>query len=120
VLVFEQHPESAQAIVAACEAAGMQAEVVNGIEQLGALDGAPDDGAPRLVLIVDAPRGLDLDRVGNLVRRLLGHDMPTVYLHYPRRRAVFTDAAAGRAFKPVDPAALQDLILRYGVGCRPG
>ena len=36
------------------------------IDQLGALDQPAGDGR-RVVLVVDAPRGLDLDRIGNLV-----------------------------------------------------
>ena len=35
-LVFEQHEQSARAIVEVCEAAGMQPEVVSHIDQLGA------------------------------------------------------------------------------------
>jgi two-component system sensor histidine kinase RpfC len=55
---------------------------------------------------VDAPRGLDLERMGNLVRRLLGPRTPMVYLNYPRRRTLSSDAAAGRAFKPINTVQL--------------
>lgn len=106
VLIFEQNQESATAIAEACQAAGMQAEVVGDIDQLGALDEAGTHENRRLVLVVDAPRGLDLDRVGNLVRRLLGADTPMVYLHYPRRKTSFSDSAAGRAFKPINSVQL--------------
>jgi CheY-like chemotaxis protein len=58
------------------------------------------------VLVVDAPRGLDLERIGNLVRRLLGKGTPIVYMHYPRRSPIISDAAARRAFKPVNAAQL--------------
>ena len=105
-LVFEQNQESAQAILEACEAAGMTARVVSDIDQLGALDSDEIDQQRRVVLVVDAPRGLDLDRVGNLVRRLLGADTPMVYLHYPRRKTAFSDAAAARAFKPINAVQL--------------
>lgn len=105
-LVFEQNAESAQAIVEACEAAGMRADVVSNIDQLGALESEQDAEQRRLVLVVDAPRGLDLDRVGNLVRRLLGRDTPMVYLHYPRRKSPVSDATAARAFKPVNAVQL--------------
>jgi two-component system sensor histidine kinase RpfC len=105
-LVFEQQEQSARAIAEACEAAGMQPEVVSHIDQLGALGSEPDRGERRLVLVVDAPRGLDLDQLGNLVRRLLGAETPLVYLHYPRRQQAISDGAAGRAFKPIDAVQL--------------
>ena len=105
-LVFEQNPESARAIVETCEAAGMRAHVVGDIDQLGALQNEPAGDERRLVLVVDAPRGLDLERVGNLVRRLLGVDTPMVYLHYPRRKTAFSDTAAARAFKPINSVQL--------------
>ena len=105
-LVFEQNEQSAAAIVEVCEAAGMQAVVVSNIDQLGALDGAPAGEGHRVVLVVDAPRGLDLDRIGNLVHKLLGEDVPIVYLHYPRRSPTIADKGARRAFKPVNAAQL--------------
>ena len=105
-LVFEHNSESARAIVETCEAAGMRADVVGDIDQLGALSNEPVGDERRLVLVVDAPRGLDLERVGNLVRRLLGTDTPMVYLHYPRRKTAFSDAAAARAFKPINSVQL--------------
>lgn len=105
-LVFEQNAESAQAIVETCEAAAMRTEVVNNIDQLDALGPTADAGGRRLVLVVDEPEGLDLERIASLVRRLLGDDTPLVYLHYPRRATGFADTAAGRAFKPVNPVQL--------------
>ncbi len=105
-LVFEQNEESAAAIVEVCEAAGMQAQVVSNIDQLGALESQPGSDGRRVVLVVDAPRGLDLERIGNLVRRLLGKGTPIVYMHYPRRSPIISDAAARRAFKPVNAAQL--------------
>lgn len=105
-LVFEQHEESARAIVEACEAAGMQSEVVSHIDQLSALESRPGTEERRLVLVVDAPRGLDLEQLGHLVYRLLGSETPLVYLHYPRRHQAISDEAAGRAFKPIDAVQL--------------
>ncbi|MCB1802417.1 MAG: response regulator [Gammaproteobacteria bacterium] len=105
-LVFEQHAASAAAISEVCRAAGMQVDVVSDIDRLGAIGGDDPAGQRRVVLIVDAPRGLDLDRVGNLVRRLLGIDTPIVYLHYPRRKMAFSDGSAARAFKPVNTGQL--------------
>jgi two-component system sensor histidine kinase RpfC len=105
-LVFEQNAESARAIVEACEAAGMRADVVSNIDQLGALDDQPAGGERRLVLVVDAPCGLDLDGIGNQVGKLLGADVPVVYLHYPRRKPAISDRAAGRAFKPINSVQL--------------
>jgi len=84
----------------------MKPEVIRHIDQLGALGSEPDDGERRLVLVADAPRGLDLDQLGDLVRRLLGTQIPLVYLHYPRRQQAIADATAGRAFKPVDTVQL--------------
>ncbi|MCB1786535.1 MAG: response regulator [Chromatiaceae bacterium] len=111
-VIFEQHPESAAAIIEACAAAGMQTQVVGDIDQLGALDNEGAADQPRVILIVDAPRGLDLERVGNLVRRLLGNDTPVVYLHYPRRKPMITDASAGRAFKPIEMLQLWQSIAQ--------
>lgn len=105
-LVFEQNEESAGAIVETCRAAGMQTHVVDDIDRLGALQNDLAAAERRLVLLVDAPRGLDLERVGNLVRRLLGTDTPMVYLHYPRRKTALSDSAAGRAFKPINSVQL--------------
>ena len=73
----------------------MQADVVRDIDDLGALHAEPDS-LRHLVLLVDAPRGLDLGRVGNLVRRVLGAETPMVYLHYPRRKPSLS-TARGRA-----------------------
>ncbi|MCB1723161.1 MAG: response regulator [Chromatiaceae bacterium] len=118
-LVFEQNDVSAAAITAVCTAAGMDVEVVADIEHLGAVGDEHGDAAtqPRIVLVVDAPRGLDLDRVGNLVRRLLGVDTPMVYLHYPRRKMAFSDGTAARAFKPISTVQLWRAmagVLRVG------
>lgn len=105
-LIFEQQAESAAAIVESCEAAGMQADVVDDIDRLGALEDESGRDQQHLVLIADAPRGLDLERVGNLARRLLGIDTAMVYLSYPRRKTAFADATVGRAFKPVSSVQL--------------
>jgi two-component system sensor histidine kinase RpfC len=105
-LVFEQNAQSAEAIVEVCEAAGMQAEAVSSIDQLGDLHNEPKADERRLVLVVDAPRGIDLERAGALTRKLLGADTPLVYLHYPRRNPGVSDPAAGRAFKPVNAVQL--------------
>ena len=80
--------------------------MVGDIDQLGALPNEPVGDERRLVLVVDAPRGLDLERVGNLVRRLLGVDTPMVYLHYPRRQPAISERGAGRALKPINSLQL--------------
>lgn len=105
VLVIEQHSESAEAIAEICAAAGMRPIVLSAIDQLGALD-QDGDGATRLVLIVDTPRGLDLARIRGLVGKLTGSGLPTVYVHYPRRKPLDDDGVAQRAVKPVDPLQL--------------
>ncbi|MCB1792585.1 MAG: response regulator [Gammaproteobacteria bacterium] len=105
-LVFEQNAVSADAIAEVCKAARMDVEIINDIDHLGAIDEQQPVAHRRVVLVVDAPRGLDLDRVGNLVRRLLGTDTPMVYLHYPRRKMAFSDGSAARAFKPISTVQL--------------
>jgi len=109
-LVFEQNPESAAAIAEVCEAAGMRTDVVGDIDRLGALESESDSAERRVALIVDAPRGLDLDRVGNLARKLLGATTPMVYLHYPRRKPPIGDAHSSRAIKPVNAPQLWHAI----------
>ena len=51
--------------------------MVSNTTSLAPIDGAPAGEGHRVVLVVDAPRGLDLDRIGNLVHKLLGEDVPT-------------------------------------------
>ncbi len=106
VLIFEQNRESADAIAETCEAAGMHTEIVGSIDQLGALSGESQGPGRRLVLVVDEPRGVDLDRVGNLVHKVLGSDAPIVYLHYPRRKPPIGGMMSGRAFKPINSVQL--------------
>lgn len=106
VMIFEQNRESADAIAETCAAVGMRTDIVGSIDQLGALTGEDDGGGRRLVLVVDEPRGVDLDRVGNLVHKVLGADTPIVYLHYPRRKPPIGGMMSGRAFKPINAVQL--------------
>ncbi|MDJ0740398.1 MAG: ATP-binding protein [Gammaproteobacteria bacterium] len=114
-VIVERDAESAAAIADVCAAAGMVTDVVADVDGLAALHAGPQP--ERMVLIADAPRGIDFERVGNRVRRLFGGATPLVYLHYPRRKTAFSDMAAARAFKPVDCEqlwrALADVVVSH-------
>ena len=118
-LVFENNPESADAIVEVCNAAAMHTEVVSDIDHLGALGSRNDSDEQQLALVVDTPQGLDLEQVGGLVHKLLGADMPMVYLHYPRRQHAVPGAAVARALKPVNAVQLW-LAMETVIGKREG
>ncbi len=105
VWIFEHNAESAAAIAETCEAAGMRAEVVSGIDRLGSLAASTDAAERPLVLLVDTPHGHDLQRLAVLVYRLLGEDVRLVCLHYPRRKPTLA-SAAGYALKPVNAVQL--------------
>jgi len=110
-LIFDKNAESAKTIAEACEAAEMQTEVVGDIDHLGALRSEADSTERRVALVADAPSGLDLQQLGDLVRKLLGDDMPLVYLHYPRRQHAVSGGAVARAFKPINAVQLWQAMV---------
>ena len=110
-LIFDKNAESAKTIAEACEAAEMRTEVVGDIGHLGALRSEADSTERRVALVADAPSGLDLQQLGDLVRKLLGDDMPLVYLHYPRRQHAVSGGAVARAFKPINAVQLWQAMV---------
>ncbi len=101
-LIFEYDSESASAIRQSCVAAGMQVKVVSRVEELDRLSAA---GQPQItmLLLADAPVGLDLVGLSGKIRRLLETPMlPVVYLHYARRKLPLAETAAASITKPFD------------------
>jgi len=116
-LIFEPQTESAAAIAEACEAAGMTTAVIPDLDRVDVLGSQAESSVQRLALVVDSPSGAALEQIAGQARRRLGDHLPVVYLHYPRRKRLFTDDAAGRAFKPIDaPQLWQVMTEELGPG----
>ncbi len=101
-LLFETGPRSLDTLHETCRKAGMRTLACAREDTIECL--APGL-AVDLVLVADAPGGLDLPVIARRLRRACDTDAPVIYLHY-RGRIVPPAADAARVNKPFHPVTL--------------
>ena len=104
-LCIEPNASAADALREALEVAGMTVESAGSVDAMAARQDE-GKGPVSLACIADTPQGIDLAGEAQRLRQRLGHEVPVVFLHYPRR----TLRASGRRNvlldKPFEPRAL--------------
>jgi two-component system sensor histidine kinase RpfC len=112
VLLLEPYADSARVIVECCTTAGMTVETAVDLEGLvlAAARQSAQGAGISLLLIADTPAALYLSAVSTELAGRLGRSLPTVLLHYPRRRPSVIADGGGRALKPIIAAQLWDAM----------
>ncbi len=117
VLIVETNRLSLGVIEAACEQADMRTIAVSEVDELARIIGERQDVRQiDLLLIADSPRGMDLGGLSELIYRLLGHPVPTVFLHYAWRQAMNPHHSGRGLVKPFSAPALWRIMARVEAG----
>ena len=101
-LLFETDPKALETLHETCRKAGMRTLACANEDTIACL--APGLTVD-LLLVADAPGGLDLQAIARRLRRACDTDAPVIYLHY-RGRIVPPAAGAARVNKPFHPVTL--------------
>ena len=83
-LVYESNATSRKLVGQACQSLGLEFRALENITQLGFLTSKVPEVA--LAVIADSPAGEDLDGIYALLNRVLGRQVPAVFLTYNSRR----------------------------------
>jgi two-component system sensor histidine kinase RpfC len=109
VLLFETYPERLALMEKACDQAGMRHVSVDQVDKLTRAI-AEHTGPLDVVVLADNIRGLDLEGLSTLVDKLRGDAVPTVFVHYSRRKVAAHAANTVDLVKPCTPPALWDAM----------
>lgn len=113
VLLFETDPGSLNSLHEVCRHAGMRTLACPNEEMVDFLN---PDMRVDLILVADAPSGLDLPGIIRRLRERCGSETPVLCLHY-RERNVECRMANGRAGKPFHPVSLLRSMAECITGC---
>ncbi|RMG38776.1 MAG: response regulator [Gammaproteobacteria bacterium] len=107
VLCIESNASMALAIREALVAAGMEVLMLEGVDAVSGLPETRRAGLD-LVILSDTPSGIDLCGEAQRLRQRLGHPVPMVLGHYPRRGLHMGDTRSVFLDKPFGPKELWD------------
>lgn len=108
-LVYESNATSRELVGQACGSLGLEFRALENISQLGFLTSKVPEVA--LAIIADSPAGEDLDGVYALLKRVLGRQVPALFLIYNSRRLNGEDSGEHCLSKPFVLARLREKIL---------
>jgi two-component system sensor histidine kinase RpfC len=108
-LVYESNATSRDLIGQTCHSLGLEFRALENISQLGFLTSKVPEVA--LAIIADSPEGEDLDGIHALLNRVLGRQVPVVFLTYNSRRLNEEDSGAQCLNKPFVSNRLGEKIL---------
>lgn len=109
VLLLESCPELLAVMEQACVDAGMRHVSVDQTDKLArALKTHRDD--LDLAVLADDRRGMDLEGMADMVNKLGGEPLPTVFVHYARRSVAARAANSVALAKPFTATALWDAM----------
>lgn len=116
-LIVETNRQNLEVIEGVCRQADMHTIAVSEVDELARIISERKDVRQiDLLLIADSPRGMDLDGLAELIYRLLGHPVPTVYLHYAWRHAVSQHHHGRSLVKPFAAPSLWRAMVEVELG----